>query len=245
MVVKQPQGLPFPGAQMIVEVVAEVTQALRDGEAVRSRLGGGDRRQVGPALVAGGLEPGGQPRWFDARTSGPDGEHERQPRPATPFVTEIPDGLKRASGGDVGEGSVADDQNGVCPGVAAGRADRQGFDAGPDAVTFREQDFRQGGAGPRALVDRQRANPLGQRPKEQFDAHHRSPTADAGIRDDRGAGLAKEFDRRDQSHVEFTARQPVGQAAGQVILQPHLRPGQAVHERLGVEILNSPHPRGT
>jgi len=71
MVVKQPQGLPFPGAQMIVEVVAEVTQALRDGEAVRSRLGGGDRRQVGPALVAGGLEPGGQPRLTSARALSP------------------------------------------------------------------------------------------------------------------------------------------------------------------------------
>ena len=106
-----------------------------------------------------------------------------------------------------------------------------------------EQNAGQRGARPRPFVHRQPRDPARLGAKEQLHAHHRTAAADAGVGNDAITGPTKQFDRRDQGHVELPRRELVSQTAGQVIDDVDPTGRQAVDEWTGVEVLHGPDPR--
>ena len=107
-----------------------------------------------------------------------------------------------------------------------------------------EPDQRERLARPRPGVEREPFDLPERLPAEQPDTPHRPPRRDREPRHDLVTETrpAQVFDRRDQGDVERARRQPVGQSARHVHLQPDARRelGQAVIQRLGVEVAHGP-----
>ena len=92
------EGSEFLPPQIVMQVVAEVAEALRDGEPVRRGFSSRDGREVRAAGISRPGELPGERAGLNAVSGRPDGEYERQPGPAAPLVAQIPDQLKGADG---------------------------------------------------------------------------------------------------------------------------------------------------
>ena len=202
-------------AQVKVQIIAQIRQALRHGQpqraASRSAI---SSRCATPASRASAKRafnsvadrrPAGPPT-SRTQTAAPPSGTSRRPGP-TPRRTA----RRRVNR------PIADQQHRVGVGVVERGADRQRLQLAASApnrsssrictsaTLVREPSSS---ASVRICSDRHAA--------EQLHAQHRPAAGDAGVGDDRVVGILKKLDRRNQRHVELAGGQAIGQPAGQV-----------------------------
>lgn len=154
-----------------MQVVAEVCDALRNGEAEQRRFAVGDFVELGETAIACcGEQRGyfGQFIGVDAGPGNPHGEHEREAGPALPAIAQVPNGGE-AAGGRL-DCAVTDQQDGVGRGVGEGRADGERFESRSEAELLLQQNLDQRGARSRAFVERERGDRFEWHAAEQLDA---------------------------------------------------------------------------
>ena len=211
---EQFESLPLSRRQAKGEVIAEVGEAVGLGDA--DARGGlpGDLGQPREALVAGRPQRRARGVPCCARPGHPHGEDKGQPGPARPLLAQVPHRrelpLRRP------HPPIADQQHRIGRTVGRGGADGQRLHGRRQAETLLQPDPHQGRAGARSFVQRQPADLRQRHAAIEPDAPHRALAGDAGVGDDRRAGIAEILDRGHQGHVQSPRRQGVGQPAGQI-----------------------------
>ena len=213
LLVEQLQPLLLARAEMKMQIVAQVRQALRPRQAQRRPPRGRRSRPDGPRPASrASAKRRVEPVQIDAGAGDPHGKHERQARPSGTIRRPGP---RRRRTGPAGECMARSPISSTASAVvsASDAPIGSGSSCGCNAEPLVQQDPHQRRAGARAFVERQRADLLDRHAAEQLHAQHRPAAGDAGVGDDRVAGIA-ERTRSTGSAPRRAGRRPGRRPAG-------------------------------